>query len=96
MSETSERTKLTLEQALPMLPPGDSIHTFIQGGMCLIGADWARGDVVQQIRECGCELSGPQAVAMNHGLVTFRGTEPVFIETVKGSQPFFDPIAMGA
>ena len=53
-----ERVILTEEQALAMLPEGDQIHTFRDGGIALLGADWNRADLEQAIRVNKCEVGG--------------------------------------
>lgn len=76
-----EAVQLTYEQAVALLPDGERVHTFLDGGMALIGADWDRDQVLALLRDGRPELSGEQATAMQHGLVAFRETGPVFIET---------------
>ena len=78
---TDDDYRLTYEQAVAMLPDGEQVHTFLDGGLALIGADWDREDVLALLRDGRPELSGEQATAMKHGLVAFRPTGPVFIET---------------
>lgn len=73
------RQKLSFDEAVAMLPDGEKIHTFRQG-VCLIGADWKRDQILEAIREHGAELSGPLATRMKHGLVIFD-PETLFIET---------------
>jgi hypothetical protein len=78
---------LTYDEAVALLPDGDSIHTFLDGGITLIGADWARPTILTLLRETDRrEVTGPDAQSMGHGLAAFRadGT-PVFIETRKAS-----------
>jgi hypothetical protein len=81
MSEP-ERVQLTYEQAEALLPDGEQVHTFLDGGVALIGADWDRDQVLALLRDGHPELSGESATAMGHGLVAFRpDAGPVFIET---------------
>lgn len=79
---------LTYEEAVALLPDGDSIHTFLDGGIAIIGADWERTAVLALLREAGpqIEVTGPAAQSVGHGLAAYRadGT-PVFIETRKAS-----------
>jgi hypothetical protein len=79
---------LTYDEAVALLPDGDSIHTFLDGGTALIGADWDRSAILTLLREAGheIEVTGPAAQSMGHGLAAYRadGT-PVFIETRKAS-----------
>ena len=70
-----QRTKLTVGEALSVLPKGDDIHTFRDGGMCLIGADWSRSDIERVIRESdGAELTGEMARGMKHGIAVNDGS----------------------
>lgn len=82
---SGEKIILTTEQALSMLPDGDSIHTFRSTGMALIGCDWEREDLEETIRESQCEIGGDQCQAFNHGLVVWTSeTEPLFVECREG------------
>ena len=77
---------LTYDEAVALLPDGDSIHTFLDGGISLIGADWDRPAILALLREAHpeIEVTGPAAQSMGHGMAAYRadGT-PVFIETRK-------------
>ena len=79
------RISITYEQAQELMPDGEMIHTFLRSGIpMLIGADWHREDVENEIRKYGVELSGPTATAMKHGLVVIRDRKdggPLFIQT---------------
>lgn len=80
MSE-SNRISLTPEQAIDILPAGPFVHTFMQAGPMLIGADWERAQVEQSIRENTCELAGQLATDMGHGLVILEKRGAVFVAT---------------
>lgn len=89
MSE--ERVAVTWDQALARLNVvaendddgqiNSYVHTFIQGGPMLIGADWLLSDVEEEASRYGIEESGEAATAMSHGLVIPRPSDPVFLET---------------
>lgn len=88
MSDTTnptsqERKKLTPQELDAMMPAGEYVHTFMQGGNnLLIGCDMKRSEILSQAIE-GVELSGETATAMKHGTVLFRkGKVPIFVETV--------------
>jgi len=84
MSE--ERIFLTFDQAVEMLPDGDSIHTFMCGGPVLLGADWDRKRVVEVLRNGKPELSGEMATNMRHGIAATREDgETIFIATKEPS-----------
>ena len=67
-----------------MLPDGDEIHTFRSGPGCLIGADWTRDQIIDQIETKPCELGGELCTKMNHGLVIWTEPDnPLFVECRK-------------
>jgi hypothetical protein len=80
MSE--EIVYITVEQAISCLNDGDSIHTFLNPGGALIGADWSREAVIETLKSHPdkIEIGGKMCRKMKHGLVVWRGDEPVFIE----------------
>ena len=89
---------ITAEEAISLLPSGDTIHTFVDGGIALIGADWEREDVLQKLVESDkIEITGEMARSMGHGLAVYSDTakymaDILFIETDKGKLDAFDPI----
>lgn len=88
--KTDERVKLTKEQVESLLPVGDNIHTFMQGGFTLIGCDWSRKDLLKEAVEFSAELAGEQATAMSHGIViTGRSTGRLFVATDKAKLEAF-------
>lgn len=79
---------LSYDEAVALLPDGDRIHTFLDGGMALIGADWDRAQVPALLESTDRrEVTGPSAQAMKHGLAAFRDGEPVFIEAREWRPP---------
>ncbi len=44
-----EREFISLERAVSMLPDGEDVHTFRQGGPALIGADWDRNALIKHL-----------------------------------------------
>jgi len=78
-----ERVKLSPEELDAMMPPGEYVHTIMQGGPVLIGADWKRSEIIEAARR-GAELSGEAATAMKHGAVVWDNDgDPVFVETIQ-------------
>lgn len=81
---------ITKEQAVSILPDGDSIHTFYNPGFGLAGADWGRADLLDKLEKSDIlELTGPTARGMGHGLCAYDKTEKgrgniLFIETDEG------------
>ncbi len=67
---SDEIQHLTYDEAVALLPDGDSIHTFLDSGIALIGADWDRAKILALLRESdpGIEVTGPAAQRMGHGL----------------------------
>ena len=88
MTSNDEPQPLSYDEAVALLPDGDTVHTFLSSSVALIGADWSRADILALLREAGheIEVTGPAAQSMGHGLAAYRadGT-PVFIETRKAS-----------
>jgi hypothetical protein len=79
MSE--ERVILSPADAIAMLPDGETVHTFRQGGPCLIGADWDRNDLIKALNKYEVEVTGEQAQAMHHGMAFCDKYGWVFVET---------------
>lgn len=75
----SNPIKITAEQLDAIMPPGEYVHTFMQAGMTLFGADWRRSEILELAHSA--ELAGPQATAMNHGALVWQGKQPIFVET---------------
>jgi hypothetical protein len=82
MSE--ERIVLSPADAIALLPDGDMIHTFRQGGPCLIGADWEREKLIEALNKYEVEVTGEMAQSMNHGMAFQDEYGWVFVETKKG------------
>ena len=75
---TPEKLKpvsLTFDEAVKLLPEGDSIHTFRNPGAgMLIGADWDRAELLDAMRKSSdIQVTGKGAQAMGHGLVINSG-----------------------
>lgn len=98
MTKTKDGKKfLTIEEATALLPDSDTIHTFYSTGVCLVGADWDRADILQELAEVDkIELAGDSARSMGHGLAAYRDgaklIDVLFIETDKGKIDLFDPL----
>jgi hypothetical protein len=78
-----EAILLSYDEAAALLPDGDRIHTFLDGGIGLIGADWDRADILDLLAMSERrEVTGPAAQSFGHGLAAFREDGvPVFIAT---------------
>lgn len=82
MDMEEERTYLSRKEVDGKMVPGESVHTFKEGGSALIGCDWKREDILKLIDEGNkAELSGEKATAMNHGVVVWDGQSPLFCAT---------------
>ena len=81
------RTYITAEQAISVLPDGDSVHTFYNPGFGLVGADWSKEDITDKLRSSDIiELTGPAARGMGHGICVYNKdakfqSDILFIET---------------
>ena len=57
------RTYITIEQAISVLPDGDAVHTFYNPGFGLVGADWSKEDITDNLRRSDIiELTGQRRV----------------------------------
>ena len=83
-----ERRYLTVEEAISILPDGDSIHT-IRDAAVLIGADWGREAIIEEIQKSERrEITGPGARGTGHGLALYPpnakyNSDILFVETDK-------------
>ena len=74
------------EQAINLLPEGETVHTFYNRGF-LLGVDWDKKEIVEKIKASDVlELTGPVAKEMGHGLCAYNNTakyqsDILFIET---------------
>ncbi len=81
------RIYITAEQAISILPDGESVHTFYNPGFGLVGADWSRESMIDKLRKSDFrELTGDQARSMNKGLCVYDKTtkyqgDILFVET---------------
>ena len=67
-----QRIFITQEEAMSVLPEGEDIHTFINSGGMLIGADWSRQNVEERLRNSvKIEIAGGVARNMGHGIVSY-------------------------
>ena len=78
---------ITTEQAISVLPDGDTVHTFYSSGFGLVGADWSKEDITDKLRRSDIiELTGPAARGMGHGMCVYSKytkwqRDILFIET---------------
>ena len=81
------KTYITIEQAISVLPDGDTVHTFYNPGFGLVGADWSKEDITDKLRRSDIiELTGPAARGMGHGMCVYNKdtkwqSDILFIET---------------
>jgi hypothetical protein len=68
-SDLGDRVMLRHEDAVSMLPDGESVHTFRNAGSILVGADWDRDELITHMAMHSVEQAGPAATAMKHGMV---------------------------
>ena len=78
---------ITTEQAISVLPDGDTVHTFYNPGFGLVGADWSKEDITDKLRRSDIiELTGPAARGMEHGICAYNKdakcqSDILFVET---------------
>ena len=81
---------ISAEQAISVLPDGESVHTFYNPGFGLVGADWSKNEVVDKLNKSDIiELTGPSARSMGHGMCAYNAntkyqSEILFVETDEG------------
>lgn len=81
------KTYLTKEQAMSVLPEGDAVHTFMNPGFGLVGADWSREDIIEKIQRSDVlALTSEMARSMGHGMCVYNSdakyqSDILFIET---------------
>lgn len=83
MTDDDEPVLLSYDEAAAMLPDGDRIHTFLDAGGALVGANWDRAEILELLETSGRrEVTGPAAQGFGHGLAAYRADGvPVFIKT---------------
>jgi hypothetical protein len=72
--------------AIAALPEGETVHVTVESGWMILGADWPREAVEQEIHACrwGFPTTG-MAKATGHGLmIRDRKGRALFLETRKG------------
>ena len=78
---------ITTEQAISVLPDGDTVHTFYNPGFGLVGANWSKEDITDKLRRSEIiELTGPAARGMGHGICAYNKdtkcqSDILFVET---------------
>lgn len=77
------RQTISFDEAVALLPEGDTVHTFVQAAFGLLGADWPRQKILDALKDAECiDVTGPMAPRMHHGLaIPRKGRGPLFIET---------------
>lgn len=70
---------LTSEEAIELLPDGEEIHTFYNFPMGLIGADWRREDIIEELKgeNNKIEVCGESARTMGHGICVYSKGETI-------------------
>lgn len=81
--EMMGRVMLSPEELDALMPEGEQVHTFMQDGPCINGADWDRKDLLELAEQNGAELSGEMATLMKHGALVWNRGEALFVETVE-------------
>lgn len=76
-----KRRAVPIEEAIERIGDSESIHTFRSTHFTLLGADWDRDDLIEEMRKGGVVEAGPQACALGHTLaIENTGGSPLFIE----------------
>lgn len=82
------KSYITKEQAVALLPEGETVLTFMNGGFGLVGADWSREEIIDKIEKSDVlELTGAGARGMGHGMCAYNNgakhSDILFIQTVE-------------
>lgn len=71
------KTHVTKEELIGLLPPGDTIHTFIETNGMLIGADWSREKIINAIQRADIfGITGDLARGYSHGIYCAHPSRP--------------------
>ena len=63
---------LTVEEVISVLKNQENVHTFINAGFGLIGADWSKEELIEKLEIAeDIQVGGEQCRAMSHGIVIF-------------------------
>lgn len=90
------RRYLTYEEAVALLPDREYVHTIVNDGYFMVGADWSREDILKELRSKEViELTGEHARSMGHGICIYnkdvkRQIDLLFIETDTEKLKAFD------
>lgn len=72
---------ISLAYALSLLPDGDTVHTFLNPAWGLVGASWARRDVIDVLANAKeIHVTGEAAQSMGHGLAVMYQGRWLYIE----------------
>jgi hypothetical protein len=92
--DSPPRVYLTVDQAIDCLPDKKRVHTFLNPGGMLMGADWNRESCIETFNNYPdyIMIGGDMCRGMKHGLVVWRDNEPVFIEALEEKLKKYDII----
>lgn len=73
---------LLFEAAVARLPNTETVHTFRQGGVAILGADWSKKEIIDALRTAKIiEVTGENAQELGHGMAIKDDHGWLFIET---------------
>ena len=87
---------VTHEEAVALLPDGEYVHTIVNNGCAMVGADWSREDILKELHSKEViELTGEHARSMGHGICAYNKDakwqiDLLFIETDTEKLKAFD------
>ena len=89
---------ISAEEAIALLPTGETVHTFYNAPFGLIGADWDRKDIIETLKKADniLELTGEVARSLDHGICVYvkgcnNQSDVLFIKTDPEKLQKFDP-----
>ena len=82
-----DKKTLAFDEAVKLLPEGETVHTFRQAGAMMLGADHLREKLLAAMQAAPeIHVTGPSAQAMKHGLAIHDDTGWLFIEAASADQ----------
>ena len=78
MADDLDRLVITADEAISLLPEGEYVHNFMQGGMALIGCDYERAEAESALRTAiEIEIAGSMARSMKHPIACWKTNKSV-------------------
>lgn len=77
-----DRTTLPFDEAIALIPEGDTIHTIRQFGASTLGADIPRAELMEKLKVAFLvKRAGAKSTRIGHGLALLDERGWLFVET---------------